>query len=107
MADNLDEMGRFAEPALLILTSLASGSKHGYAMIKDIEQLSGTKLGPGTLYGALARLEQDGYIAPLPFEERRRPYRLTELGRTLLEKQLTNMQNFALAGLARLGLTIK
>jgi DNA-binding PadR family transcriptional regulator len=47
-------------------------------------------------------LEQDGYIASLPYENRRRPYRLTELGRTVLEKQLTNMQNFAVAGLARL-----
>ena len=103
MTDTLNDMGRFAEPALLILTSLANGSKHGYAMIKDIEQLSGTTLGPGTLYGALARLEQDGYIAALPFEKRRRPYRLTELGHNLLEQQLTSMQNFAVMGLARLG----
>jgi DNA-binding PadR family transcriptional regulator len=102
VAGNLNDMGRFAEPALLILTSLANGSKHGYSMIKDIERLSGTTLGPGTLYGALTRLEQDGYIASLPYENRRRPYRLTELGRTVLEKQLTNMQNFAVAGLARL-----
>ena len=103
MENDLSKMGRFAEPALLILTSLANGPKHGYAMMEDIERLAGTKLGPGTLYGALARLEQDGYIEPLPMEERRRPYRLTEVGATVLREQLTNMRSFAAAGLARLG----
>ncbi len=102
MADELNEMGRFAEPALLILTSLANEAKHGYAMIQDIEQISGTKLGPGTLYGALNRLEQDGYIEVLAQESRRRPYRLTELGQTVLAAQLANMQSFATVGLARL-----
>ena len=103
MEHDLSKMGRFAEPALLILTSLANGPKHGYAMMEDIERLAGTKLGPGTLYGALARLEQDGYIEPLPMAERRRPYRLTEVGATVLREQLTNMRSFAATGLARLG----
>ena len=71
--------------------------------MEDIERLAGTKLGPGTLYGARARLEQDGYIEPLPMAERRRPYRLTEVGATVLREQLTNMRSFAAAGLARLG----
>lgn len=103
MEHDFSKMGRFAEPALLILTSLANGPKHGYAMIEDIEQLAGTKLGPGTLYGALARLEEDGYIEPLPMEERRRPYRLTPVGLAVVREQLTNMRSFAAAGLARLG----
>ena len=60
--DELSELGRFTEPALLILVSLAGGDKHGYAMIEDIEQLSGMRLGPGTLYGALARLERRGAV---------------------------------------------
>ncbi len=59
--DEVTELGRFAEPALLILVSLAGGDKHGYAMIEDIEQLKGMRLGPGTLYGALARLERRGW----------------------------------------------
>jgi DNA-binding PadR family transcriptional regulator len=54
--DSLDDLGRFSEPALLIMISLADGPKHGYAMTQDIEQVSGQKLGPGTLYGAIARL---------------------------------------------------
>ena len=50
-------LSRVHQPALLIMISLADGPKHGYAMTLDIEQVSGQKLGPGTLYGAIARLE--------------------------------------------------
>ena len=78
--NDLNELGRFSDPSLLILASLAGGPKHGYAMMEDIEQMSGTRLGPGTLYGALARLERRGLIEPLPAEERRRPYRITGVG---------------------------
>jgi DNA-binding PadR family transcriptional regulator len=99
----LSDLGRFSDPALLILTSLANGAKHGYAMMEDIERLSGVRLGPGTLYGALARLEQRGWIEPLPVEERRHPYRLTASGASLLREQLTSLQSFAAAGLQRLG----
>lgn len=98
----LSDMGRFSEPALLILVSLADGDKHGYAMMDDVERFSGTRLGPGTLYGALARLERRGWIEPLPAEDRRRPYRLTGAGAGVLRDQLTTMQNFAAAGLTRL-----
>ena len=48
------DLGRFSDPSLLILSSLAAGPKHGYAMILDIEAFSGTRLEPGTLYGAIA-----------------------------------------------------
>ncbi len=95
-------MGRFSEPALLILVSLANGDKHGYAMMEDIERFSGTRLGPGTLYGALARLERRGWIEPLPAEDRRRPYRMTGAGAAVLRDQLMTMQNFVAAGLTRL-----
>src|SRR5215469_14493019 len=54
--DELDDFGRFSEPALLILISLAEGPKHGYSMTEDIEAIAGVRLGPGTLYGAIARL---------------------------------------------------
>jgi DNA-binding PadR family transcriptional regulator len=102
MGSDLTDLGRFADPALLILASLASGAKHGYAMMEDIAQMSGVRLGPGTLYGALARLEQRGLIESLPAEERRRPYRLTGLGASALREQLRSLEHFASAGLRRL-----
>lgn len=99
---DLSEMGRFSDPSLLILASLADGPKHGYAMMEDIEQMAGVKLGPGTLYGALARLDQRGLIESLPAEERRRPYRLTGLGAAALRESLHGLESFAATGLRRL-----
>jgi DNA-binding PadR family transcriptional regulator len=99
---DLSDLGRFSDPSLLILASLAGGAKHGYAMIEDIESLAGVHLGPGTLYGALARLEQRGLIAALPSEDRRRPYRLTEHGAASLHGQLLTLERFAAVGLERL-----
>jgi DNA-binding PadR family transcriptional regulator len=97
------DFGRFSDPALLILASLAGGEKHGYAMMEDIEAMSGVHLGPGTLYGALARLEQAGLIEALPADERRRPYQLTAQGKTFLRQSLTSLKNFVSLGLMRLG----
>src|SRR5688500_20128262 len=74
------EPGELSEQALLILVSLAGGPKHGYAMIQDIADVSGRRLGPGTLYGAIARLERAGLIEPLAPDERRITYRLTDAG---------------------------
>jgi DNA-binding PadR family transcriptional regulator len=68
---------RFAEPSALILASLSSGPKHGYALIKDIEQIADATLGPGTLYGALTGVVQRGLVEALPAEDRRRPHRIT------------------------------
>ena len=102
MASGLAELGRFSEPALLILASLAGSPKHGYAIEKDVEQFSGTRLEPGTLYGALARLESRGWIEPLPAEDRRRPYRLTDLGAEVLRARLEGVQKIATVGLRRL-----
>jgi DNA-binding PadR family transcriptional regulator len=99
---DLSNLGRFSDPSLLILASLAGGAKHGYAMIEDIENLAGTRLGSGTLYGALARLEQRGLIVALPAEDRRRPYRLTERGAAALREQLLTLQRFTMVGLERL-----
>ncbi len=101
--DGLAALGRFSEPALLILVSLADGAKHGYAMVDDIQKLSGAQLGPGTLYGAIARLERLGLIAPLPAEDRRRPYELTQAGETALRTELTALSRLSSAGLQRLG----
>jgi DNA-binding PadR family transcriptional regulator len=99
---DLSEFGRFSDPALLILASLAGGEKHGYAMMEDIEHMAGIRLGAGTLYGALSRLEQAGLIEALPAEERRRPYRLTEQGAASLRLTLTSLQKFVSQGLKRL-----
>ena len=103
MDADLHELGRFSDPSLLILASLAGGPKHGYAMMEDIASLAGVSLGPGKLYGALARLERRGLIEPMPAEERRRPYRLSALGATVLREQLTGLERFVAAGLQGLG----
>jgi DNA-binding PadR family transcriptional regulator len=95
-------MGHYSDPPLLVLASLANGPKHGHAMIQDIVRLCGTRLGPGTLYGAIARLEHQGWIEPLPPEDRRQPYRITAEGLRLLRAKLTSLQQFTKAGLKRL-----
>jgi len=99
-------LGRPNEPPVLILTSLAAGSKHGYALTKDIEVFAGVTLGPGTLYGALARLEERGLIEPDPdgLGSRRRPYRITASGRVALEQAVRTMRSLADVGARRLGL---
>lgn len=102
MADSNVELGRFAEPSLLILVSLSDGPKHGYAIMSDVEVGSGRPLGPGTLYAALARLEERGLIEGLEPVDRRRPYRLTAVGATVLEAQLRDLEGFAQLGLRRL-----
>ncbi|MGZ8512706.1 MAG: PadR family transcriptional regulator [Candidatus Limnocylindria bacterium] len=102
MAPGLTDLGRFAEPALLILVALANGPLHGYAIMTDVEETTGSPLGPGTLYAALGRLERRGLIEPMPVEDRRRPYRLTGAGATTLEEQLRELERFARTGLTRL-----
>ena len=97
--------GRSTDPSLLVLTSLADGPKHGYAITQDIEELSGVHLGPGTLYGALSRLEQKGLIEGLPADDRRRPYKLTLKGSEALQEQLQTFERVARTGLDRLRTT--
>lgn len=100
--DELDDFGKFAEPALMILISLAEGPKHGYAMTDDIEQVAGVRLGPGTLYGALTRLEGRGLIQRLESDDRRNPYRMTGLGEKSLRARLASLQAIARIGQRRL-----
>jgi DNA-binding PadR family transcriptional regulator len=89
------------EPSLLVLISLAGGPKHGHAMMLDIEGISGTRPGPGTLYGAIGRLESNGLIQPLPVEARRRPYRLTPAGESVLRERLAQLRAAVDIGLRR------
>lgn len=89
---------------MLVLVSLAGGPKHGYAITQDVEEMSGVKMGPGTLYGALSRLEDKELIEALPADDRRRPYRLTASGSTALAEHLSSLQRVARTGLERLRL---
>jgi DNA-binding PadR family transcriptional regulator len=93
----------WTDPGLLVMASLAEGSKHGYAIIQDLESTTGVRLGPGTLYGALSRLERRGLIEPLESDDaRRRPYQLTAHGSAVLAERLEHMRRFATLGRKRL-----
>ena len=102
MDRELDDFGRFSDPALMILISLADGPKHGYAMTEDIATIADLRLGPGTLYGAIARLESRGMIEPVAADDRRNPYRITALGEKALRARLAAIQNVARIGQRRL-----
>jgi DNA-binding PadR family transcriptional regulator len=91
-----------SDRSVLILTSLADGPKHGYALIKDIEDFAGVKLGAGTLYGALAALEKAGLVEALPADDRRHPYQITVGGREQLRVRLSEAARIAEVGLRRI-----
>jgi DNA-binding PadR family transcriptional regulator len=103
-ATDPDVLRRAGDASVLILTSLAGGSKHGYALIHDIKGFAGVQLGPGTLYGALDRLERLGLIEALPAQERRHPYRITAAGAMALRAHLDSIERVSAAGRLRLGL---
>jgi DNA-binding PadR family transcriptional regulator len=96
------ELGRYAEPAVLVLVSLSDGPRHGYAIMADVEQFSGLNLGPGTLYAVLARLERAGLVEAMLLRDRRRPYRLTAAGSAAVAERLAVMDRFVKIGRARL-----
>ena len=91
-----------SDRSVLVLTSLAGGPKHGYALIKDVESFAGIKLGPGTLYGCLAKLEQAGLVEALPSEDRRHPYRITASGLEVVKERLVESARIAEIGLRRI-----
>lgn len=87
-----------SEPVLLVLLSLAEQPRHGYSILKDIEQISGGRvvLSTGTLYGALQRLLAQGWIERLKEEDAprdRRSYRLTAKGRKNLQAEVDRMRH--------------
>ncbi len=98
-----DALRRAGDASVLILTSLAEGPKHGYALIQDVMAFSGVRLGPGTLYGALDRLEHLGLIEALPSQERRHPYRITPDGIFALRSHLDALDRVSRVGRLRLG----
>jgi DNA-binding PadR family transcriptional regulator len=86
---------KWSEPGLLVLGSLADGPKHGLAILNDLRDTSKSNLGPGTLYGVIARLESRGLIERLEAEDaRRRPYQLTARGIEILREQVVSMEQF-------------
>ena len=91
-----------SDPTLLVLASLADGDKHGYAMMEDIVRFANVRLGPGTLYGAITRLEQHGWIRPVRSQDRRQPYSITATGRRYLKEQLAGLDQVVKTGLRRL-----
>jgi DNA-binding PadR family transcriptional regulator len=95
------------EPAFLILASLADQPRHGYALLQDIETLSGgrVRLSTGTLYGALRRMLEDQWIEPFAQADTSREkqaYRLTREGRKILLGELDRMKQLTRAAEARL-----
>lgn len=98
----MDVLGRYAGPATWVLSSLADGPKHGYALINDIEEFAGVRLQPGTLYAALTRLVEAGLIEPTGPDGRRQPYRLTPAGAEALQEHLIMQRRIADVGLRRL-----
>jgi DNA-binding PadR family transcriptional regulator len=101
-SEALAAFGRYAGPATLILSSLADGAKHGYALTKDIEAFAEVRVAPGTMYEALARLERQGLIEAVESSDRRRPYRLTAEGAVALRAHLDSQRRVADVGLRRL-----
>jgi len=96
------QAGPASDPELLILSSLASGPKHGYAIMRDVETFAEVTLGAGTLYTAISRLVEKKLIAPQSIAGRQRPYELTARGAEALAEQLRSMRRVAAVGLRRL-----
>jgi len=93
-----------SEEVLLVMVSLTSGPKHGYAIADDIEAFAGRRLGAGTLYGAIARLEGRGLIQALAGDARRRPYRLTPLGASALRDVISRSNRLGAVARRRLAM---
>jgi DNA-binding PadR family transcriptional regulator len=83
-----------------ILLALADGEKHGYGIMQEVTTLSRLRLGPGTLYGSIKRLIEEGLIEesderpdPAHDDERRRYYRLTEFGQRVAAAEATRLED--------------
>lgn len=96
------ELSHPADPALLILISLADGPKHGYGIMKEVATRADVHLRTGTVYETLARLQAGGLIEALPYDGRRRPYQLTETGVGSLREQLLRVDRLVTTALRQL-----
>lgn len=100
----MSSIERFSEPTLFILISLAEGNKHGYAIMEDIEKSYDIKIGPGTLYGAISRMEKQKLIEAIYSKDRKKPYQITTEGREYLQGKLKEIEHVTKLGFQRLGL---
>ena len=92
------ELLPLTEPVLLILLSLADQPRHGYAILQDTEKMSDgrVRLSTGTLYGALRRLLEDGWIERFQKQDSSRgkqAYRLTRLGQRNLQEEVNRLKH--------------
>ena len=99
------------EPVFHILLSLAGGERHGYGIMQDVAQQTGgaLQLGPGTLYGCLKRMVAAGYVVeseerpdPTLDDERRRYYRMTDLGRRVARAEAQRLAGAVTVAMTRL-----
>jgi DNA-binding PadR family transcriptional regulator len=95
---------RFSHAEMLVLVSLLDGPKHGYAIANDLEAFSGRRPGPGTLYGAISRMEERGLIVQKASRDRRKPYALSRSGDQRAQEELTRLETVAREGRRRLRL---
>lgn len=92
------DLGRFSAPAIEVLVALAAGPKHGWAITEEIEQRTGRRPQPATLYGTLSRLEERGWIVGLEPQGRRRPFAITSEGEATLRLRLEDLDDLVRAG---------
>ena len=101
-ANNLEDYLPLTSATFHILLALTDGEKHGYAIMKEVEGSTDghTRMGPGTLYGAIKRLLKAGLIAesderpdPALDDSRRRYYALTQFGRRVLTAEVQRLDN--------------
>lgn len=88
--------------ALHVLLAIGADERHGYAIMGEVERITGgaVRMGPGTLYGTIKRLLDDGLIEecgersdPVRADQRRRYYRVTALGRTAVASEVERLQS--------------
>lgn len=108
----LDDVLPLTPTVFHMLVALAGGPRHGYAMAQEVEELSEGRMvmGPGTLYGSLSRMQDQGLIqeAENPGEDglhadRRRYYRITPLGSEALRLESARLMRAATVARQRLG----
>lgn len=96
-------VGRVRDVQLLVLTALASDAMPGQRIQTEIESFSGRPVGPGTLYGALGRLEEEGFVRSIGDPGRGVPYRITPKGRSRLAEQIAQTERIVRTARERMG----
>ena len=94
--------GRFGETGMWVLVALLEGPRNVARLLDDVRSLDG-HVGPGTLYGAIARLEARGLIERLKSDDRRNPYQLTDQGGQALRARLASLETVARTAPKKIG----